>query len=101
MGMICAILAHQAPPLAHAIGLWREQSTALFSSARERVQICDAGKQGGAYGHGHGAGSVELAGEGNGRPLTVSGERKSRPLAPHSVLVAQDDGPATARAPER
>jgi hypothetical protein len=53
------------------------------SSARERVQICDAGKLGGAYGHGHGSESVELAGEGNVRPLTVSGEIKSHPLASH------------------
>jgi hypothetical protein len=58
------------------------------SSARERVQMGDAGKQGGDYGHGHSAGSIELAGEGNGRPLTVLDERNCRPLAPHSVLVA-------------
>jgi hypothetical protein len=88
MGMICAILAHQAPPLADAIGLWRQQSTALSAAPERGFKMCDAGKQGGAYGHGNGAEPVELAGEGNGRPLTVLDERNCRPLAPHSVLVA-------------
>ena len=47
MGSVYAILAHQAPSLAHAIGLWREQSTAL-SAAPERgfknaTQACKEG----------------------------------------------------------
>ena len=40
------------------------------SSVRERVRICDAVKAGGAYGHGDGAASIEMAREGNGWPLT-------------------------------
>ena len=58
------------------------------SRVRERVQTCEAGKEGGASGHAHAAASIEMAGEGNGRPLTMSDERNSRPLAPHFVLVA-------------
>ena len=29
IGKVCAISAHQPPPLADAVGLWRDQSAAL------------------------------------------------------------------------
>ena len=50
IGRLCAILAHLARHLAHAIGLWREQSTAL-SAAPERgfknaTQACKEGPMG-------------------------------------------------------
>ena len=50
IGRFCAILAHLARHLAHAIGLWREQSTAL-SAAPERgfknaTQACKEGPMG-------------------------------------------------------
>ena len=40
------------------------------SSARERVGHAKQASLGGAYVHGDGAGSIELAREGNGWPLT-------------------------------
>jgi hypothetical protein len=92
----CLILNLESWPMPSVCGGSSRQRSQQRPREGSNVR-CHAGKQGGAFGHGHAAGFIELAGEGNGRPLTVSDERNSLPLAPHSVLVAQDDGPATAR----
>ena len=49
IGLICAILAHLARLLAHAIGLWREQLAALSAASERRSgNATQAGKEGSA-----------------------------------------------------